>query len=168
MAVQAEKTLDLDGLMKLAGTAEPFSYNEISIRFQTRVRIGIAKDKAFCFYYRDGLDLLIRMGAELVEFSPLTDKELPDGISGVIFGGGYPELYLKQLSGNFEMLESIRSAWKDGMPVYGGMQGLYLFAGALYRSGRNCLLLGGIDKLCLQNDRQIAALWLCDSYGSNR
>lgn len=154
LAVQAEKTLDLDGLMKLAGTAEPFSYNEISIRFQTRVRIGIAKDKAFCFYYRDGLDLLIRMGAELVEFSPLTDKELPDGISGVIFGGGYPELYLKQLSGNFEMLESIRSAWKDGMPVYGECGGfIYLQERFIGRDGTAYSLVGLINSASKMTDR---------------
>ena len=77
------------------------------------------------------------MGAELVEFSPLTDKKLPDGISGVIFGGGYPELYLKQLSGNFEMLESIPfSAWKDGMPVYGECGGfIYLQERFIGRDG---------------------------------
>ena len=149
LSVQAEKTLDLDGLMKLAGTAEPFFYNEIPIRFQTRVRIGIAKDKAFCFYYRDGLDLLIRMGAELVEFSPLTDKKLPDGISGVIFGGGYPELYAKELEENTAMRKEIKAAVESGMPVVAECGGfLYLHTAIRDRDGHPYQMAGVLPAAC--------------------
>ncbi len=89
-------------------------------------RVGIAYDEAFCFYYADNLDFLKESGAELVTFSPLHDKELPD-VSHVIFGGGYPELYAKALSENTSMTESIRAAAKAGMPMLAECGGyLYL------------------------------------------
>ncbi len=116
---QAEQTLDLDGLLELADESDPFTYEELCPNYHHPVRIGVAKDKAFCFYYSDALDLLTEMGAELLPFSPLSDRELPDGVDGLLFGGGYPELYLEELSGNTGMLQSIRSAWRAGMPIYG-------------------------------------------------
>ena len=80
------------------------------------VRIAIARDEAFCFYYEDNLRLLKEAGAQLVEFSPLSDNRLPDDICGMILGGGYPELYADRLSSNTQMLDSVRSAIADGMP----------------------------------------------------
>ena len=80
------------------------------------VRIGIARDEAFCFYYKDNLELLKKSGCELVPFSPLYDSGLPEGIQGLILGGGYPELYTKQLSQNSGMCMSVRNAVEKGMP----------------------------------------------------
>lgn len=89
-------------------------------------KIGVARDEAFCFYYEDNLDLLKAMGAELVFFSPIHDKKLPDA-KGLIFGGGYPELYVKELSENRSMREDILSAAKAGMPILAECGGfLYL------------------------------------------
>ena len=112
------KTVDLELLEKIAGEAAVWkaevseeSEKIGSLKSQNDpVRIAVARDEAFCFYYKDNLELLESLGCELIEFSPLHDEKLPDNISGLILGGGYPELYGKQLSENQSMLTSIRKA----------------------------------------------------------
>ena len=116
LAAQAEKTLNLDGLLALAGSAPGVQYQPVSLLRKEPVRIAVARDNAFCFYYEDSLEALTELGAELVSFSPLTDKALPENIHGLYLGGGYPELYLEQLGGNTQMLESIRKALEKGLP----------------------------------------------------
>ena len=80
------------------------------------VRIGVARDRAFCFYYEDSLDLLRQLGAELIPFSPLADEKLPDGVQGLYLGGGYPELYAAQLEENRTLRGQLREAAHAGMP----------------------------------------------------
>ena len=80
------------------------------------VRIAVARDEAFCFYYKDNLELLESLGCELIEFSPLHDKKLPKNVKGILLGGGYPELYGKELAENQSMLESIRRALNNKIP----------------------------------------------------
>lgn len=113
----AEKYIDLDGIMELARSAPAISFDPPAIRkLNQSVRIAIARDDAFCFYYDDALELLTEMGAELVPFSPLKDRELPDNTHGIILGGGYPELYAEKLSENKTMLLSLRQALERGVP----------------------------------------------------
>ena len=117
LSQQAEKSIDLDGLLALAGEAHEVEYTPVEWkRFQESVRIGVAQDKAFCFYYQDSLDALRDMGAELVPFSPLEDNVLPENLQGLYLGGGYPELYARQLSENTAMRESIRRALDNRLP----------------------------------------------------
>ncbi|MGN1003989.1 MAG: cobyrinate a,c-diamide synthase [Oscillospiraceae bacterium] len=117
LAEQAEKTIDLDGLLKLAEGAEPVCYEPVELpHYDTPVRIAVARDKAFCFYYEDSLQALRDMGAELVEFSPLADERLPENIQGLYLGGGYPELYAERLSENRSIRDSIRTALERGLP----------------------------------------------------
>lgn len=116
LAAQAEKTIDLDGLLALAGEAAPLSWEPVVLPRRERVRIAVAQDKAFCFYYADNLAAMAEMGAEIVEFSPLKDHALPDNIQGVYLGGGYPELYAGALSENRTMRESLRAALERGLP----------------------------------------------------
>ncbi len=92
--------------------------------------IAVAYDKAFCFYYEDNFDLLRGAGAEIVFFSPLSDGKIPDGVDALYIGGGYPELYAKELSTNKTMLDSIRNFADSGMPVYAECGGfMYLSNG---------------------------------------
>ena len=116
MAQQAEKTIDLEGLLALAGKADEITCEPVILPRQETVRIAVAKDNAFCFYYEDSLEVLKDMGAELIDFSPLNDETLPENIHGLYLGGGYPELYARQLSENKTMLESVRNALQKGLP----------------------------------------------------
>ena len=116
MAAQAEKTIDLAGLISLARTAGTVSCSPVILPKCEPVRIAVARDNAFCFYYEDSLQALREMGAELVAFSPLEEHVLPVDIHGLYLGGGYPELYAKRLSKNETMRQSIRSALERGLP----------------------------------------------------
>lgn len=113
-----EKTLDIDEIIRISKTAGKFEVKEPKIKkIHQKIKIGVARDEAFCFYYQDNLELLEEMGAEIEFFSPIRDKKLPDGISGLILGGGYPELYAKELSENERMKESIYNSVKRGLPT---------------------------------------------------
>lgn len=125
----AADTIDLDGILELAKSAPEItlsSYKKEKAVHQ-KVKIGIAEDKAFCFYYAENLELLQSLGCEFIPFSPLSDACLPHGINGLILGGGYPELYAKQLSENTSMLSSVKQALKNGLPCLAECGGfLYL------------------------------------------
>lgn len=116
LAKQAEASIDLDKLIQLAGSAPPLDFEPVTVPKYDPVRIGVARDRAFCFYYEDSLEILKEMGAELVEFSPLSDSALPEKLDGLYFGGGYPELYAQELSENSSMRKSVRRALGSGMP----------------------------------------------------
>jgi len=116
LAQQAEKTVDLDGILRLADTAKAVACEPVVFPKGEAVRIAVAQDNAFCFYYGDNLRALEELGAELVEFSPLADAALPEGIHGLYLGGGYPELYGRQLGENKRMLRSVRQALAGGLP----------------------------------------------------
>ncbi len=119
-----EKTVNLDRLIKMAQGStliekiKTIKTSEIRIpRISERVTIAVAKDEAFCFYYEDNLDLLREMGAELIEFSPLHDASLPEGVHGILIGGGYPELYSKELSENLTMRQCLKQKIAEGIPL---------------------------------------------------
>ena len=116
LAQQAEKTIDLEEILALAKQALPVTYEQILLPKGKPVRIAVARDKAFCFYYEDSLEVLKEMGAELVTFSPLHDNTLPEKIHGLYLGGGYPELYAEKLSANLTMRQSIAAKLKQGTP----------------------------------------------------
>lgn len=117
LASQAERTIDIDGLLALAASAAPVYCEGVNLPKQREtVRIAVARDNAFCFYYEDSLDALREMGVELVPFSPLSNSELPQDIQGMYLGGGYPELYAQRLSENAPMRASVKAALERGVP----------------------------------------------------
>ncbi len=114
-----EKHIDMVQLIRIANQAEQIVIptNWLGIAEPTfKVDIAVAYDKAFCFYYAENLSLLESLGAKLHYFSPIADRMLPEGMDGLILGGGYPELYKKELSENKEMRESMKLALKKGLP----------------------------------------------------
>ena len=119
LAALMEDSLDLDRLLgALPERRAPTRRSTPQDRPQRRVRIGIAQDAAFCFYYPDNFDLLSGAGAELVFFSPIEDEVLPAGLSGLYLGGGYPEVHAARLSANRSMQAAIAAASRSGMPIY--------------------------------------------------
>lgn len=148
LADQMEKSIAVDRVLEVAGMlplrienkekekAENESMEAESIakfpacqeqKVTSRVRIGVARDEAFCFYYQENFRLLEQMGAELVYFSPLRDKKIPNRVDGLLFGGGYPENYARELAKNAAMRESIRRSIAAGMPFLAECGGfLYL------------------------------------------
>lgn len=97
---------------------------------KSAIRIAVAYDKAFCFYYEDNLDLLRDAGASIIKFSPLADPGVPDDLDAVYIGGGYPELHAAALSQNKSMLRSVRDWARAGKPLYAECGGLmYLSSG---------------------------------------
>ena len=129
LAAQAEKSVDIDGLLALAASAPALNAPAPALPppVEGRPRIAVARDKAFCFYYADGLELLEALGAELAEFSPLADEGLPEGACGLYLGGGYPELFAGALAANAPMREAVRAAVAGGLPTVAECGGfLYL------------------------------------------
>jgi cobyrinic acid a,c-diamide synthase len=118
LARQLEESLDIDGLLDLAKTAPPLQPTPINIsKCGQNLKIAVARDMAFCFYYEDNLQLLRDMGAEIIEFSPMSDYAVPSDADGLLLGGGYPELYGEILSKNTSMLDSVYCAIAGGMPT---------------------------------------------------
>ena len=122
LAEIVEETVNLEALIELAESAGDIDAAEPrggAFDFHTAepVRIALARDEAFCFMYEDNLRLLQKMGAEIVEFSPVWDAELPEGVSGLILYGGYPELYADEIEKNVSMRSSIREAIEGGLPT---------------------------------------------------
>jgi cobyrinic acid a,c-diamide synthase len=129
LAALIEKSVDIDALLNNLTEASPTgrSRRRLPTRNEKRVRIGIARDSAFCFYYTDNLEMLEDQGAELVFFSPMTDSDLPEDIDGLYFGGGYPELFGEKLAGNSILRQRVKVKSADGMPIYGECGGfMYL------------------------------------------
>lgn len=113
----AEQTIEIDNIIKIARTSESLNYTPLEYKKVCgQINIGVALDNAFCFYYKDNLKLLEKMGANLIYFSPVSDEKVPDNINGLYLGGGYPELYLEKLEANVTMRESIYKFLQDKKP----------------------------------------------------
>lgn len=144
-ADRLKKTIDMDLFIDIAEAADEIGdsgsadkdkrqtlKNAETMRLQDQnntVNIAVAMDEAFCFYYEDNLRMLEKCGAKLQYFSPLHDTSLPEDCDAMLLGGGYPELYAKELSKNVSMLNTIKKAFRAGMPTVAECGGfMYLHA----------------------------------------
>ena len=147
-----EVTLNLEALLMAAGGAPALQVEtgNPEEREGSSVTVAVAQDEAFSFYYEDNLELLQELGAKIVYFSPLHDRELPEA-DGLLIGGGYPELKAGELAANTGMLASIRKAADSGMPILaecGGFQ--YLQEELVDKEGavhRMCGVLKGSSRM---------------------
>ena len=152
-----EDTLDIEGILRLADEASELktscdleklhpSFGWRIPKSSGRLRIGLARDEAFCFFYEDNFRLLKQMGAELVPFSPIHDHKLPENIQGLLLYGGYPELYGKQLEENQEMRYQILEAIQKRMPVLAECGGfMYLHQQMEGMDGRLYPMVGAVN-----------------------
>jgi cobyrinic acid a,c-diamide synthase len=132
-----EKHLDIEQLFGETGGGETggqvytFDMRVKCVDLTPKVRLGVARDEAFCFCYPENLELLEAAGAEIVPFSPLRDAALPRGIDGLYLPGGYPELHAGRLAKNEGLLRDLREAAGAGLPIYAECGGFMLLAEAI-------------------------------------
>lgn len=167
-AKQLEEYLDVDGILELAGYSgeklpeagkteqsnqtdlnqEETKQDEIrpidSESEPPTRRMAVAMDEAFCFYYQENLDFLRQQRWELIPFSPLRDAALPEQIQAILLGGGYPELYAKELSANEPMLAAIRNAHAEGIKILAECGGFLYLQEHLEDEMGNCWPMAGL------------------------
>lgn len=137
--------IDIDRILDLCGTGE-IPDASLHARLAKKARIAVALDESFNFYYADNLDALRRSGAQLAFFSPVQDRRLPEGIDGIMLGGGFPEVLADRLEKNRPMIKSIRKAVHDGMPAYGECGGLMYLTRSIrgYRGEKKARKMAGL------------------------
>lgn len=152
LAGYAEKYIDIDKILEIANDGDTKS-KAPDIRKIADVKIAVARDKAFCFYYEDNLQLLRELGAEIIEFSPLKNEYVPE-CDGLILGGGYPELYGDILERNKGTLNSVKAAINSGVPCIAECGGfMYLHESMEDNEGRGHKMAGVIKGSCRKTDR---------------
>jgi len=137
LAVLVEEHLDVSKLLEMPATVVSDEVLPGPPARQAKIRLGVARDEAFCFYYQDNLDLLTHFGAELCFFSPVRDSNLPANVSGLYLGGGYPELYARKLAENEGLRREILAAAQRGMPIFAECGGFMYLARSIEVEGRN-------------------------------
>jgi cobyrinic acid a,c-diamide synthase len=162
MANWIEAHLDIDQLLTVAReqslpleSSRPVAPH---LSVGRRAHIGLARDAAFCFYYEDNLDLLKECGAELVEFSPISDGALPADLDGLYLGGGYPEIHAAQLSENASMRNAIVQFAKAGGPIYAECGGFMYLCEAIVDSDGREHEMAGLFPTRVRMQKQLAAI----------
>jgi cobyrinic acid a,c-diamide synthase len=146
--------VDIDALLSVSGQA-PLDFEPSTGRRAVsgaRVRIGIARDAAFGFYYPDDLETLEQSGADLVTINTLEDRDLPD-IEGLFIGGGFPETHMKALQANADLRRRIRDAIGNGLPAYAECGGLMYLSRSLSWKDTRCEMVGVIPGDILMHER---------------
>jgi cobyrinic acid a,c-diamide synthase len=147
--VDVERVLAIAGSASRLGSAAP---QPAPIAATADVRVGIARDSAFGFYYPADLDAFRRAGAELISIDTLRQRELPD-VDGLFIGGGFPETHMLALEGNRALRASMATAIDAGLPVYAECGGLMYLARSLTWNGRVCRMVGAIPADVLMHER---------------
>lgn len=159
------ESIDLDTILRIAMNAPKIeleemlgidSCNKNMTKNTKMIRIGYAYDQAFCFYYQENLKMLTDMGATLIPFSPLKDNVVPDNLDGLLLGGGYPEVYAKELSKNVSMRNSMKEAIRSGMPCIAECGGfMYLHERMQGKDEEWYEMVGAIEGECFKTNRLV-------------
>ncbi|WP_051532765.1 cobyrinate a,c-diamide synthase [Lachnobacterium bovis] len=164
LAVEIEKTVDIDSLLKLSNFDKQNynqDYNKVNKKNNVELenekeicRLAVARDEAFCFYYEENLEMLKNRGVQLVEFSPIRDKKLPDNIDGILLGGGYPELYLEQLSKNYAIKKDIKEKVQNNIPLVAECGG-YMYLHDFVEYENSYEMLGILSGKCVYRNKLV-------------
>jgi cobyrinic acid a,c-diamide synthase len=151
--------VDLEAVLRVASGAPEGvpseSFPEIhQFPARTKVRIGIARDRAFGFYYPDDLDAIVAAGGELIPVDTLSDSHLP-AVDGLFIGGGFPESFMTELEANATLRAEIRAAIEAGLPVYAECGGLMYLAQTLSWRGRTCAMVGALPGDAVMHDKPV-------------
>ena len=147
LAHLAETSFDWKQLLPLLSQSPkpPSSQAPSPPVIQSSIKIAVARDKAFNFYYQDNLDILRELGAELIFWSPIADRNIPNNIQGLYFGGGFPEVFAEDLAANQKVLQQLRQVIKAGIPTYAECGGLmYLCQKMIDLEDRTRSMVGAI------------------------
>ena len=144
-----EESVDIGGVLELmeeAGQNELTTEVEVPERLFTKrpLTLAVARDEAFCFYYKENLGMFEKRGVKIKWFSPLHDRQIPDAADGLLFGGGYPENHLRELSQNTSMLESVKEAVERGIPSLAECGGFMYLHRTVADTAGNCFELAGV------------------------
>ena len=155
---ELEKTISVEAIEQIAEQTSDLP--DIRKRAEKEILpgpvIAVARDEAFCFYYKDNLRMLQEKGAKIKYFSPLHDAALPDGCNALLIGGGYPELYADRLSGNTGMRETVKRAFDEGMPVVAECGGfMYLHNTMTGKDGISYDMAGVIPASCADKGKLV-------------
>jgi cobyrinic acid a,c-diamide synthase len=156
LGTATEGTVDVTAILAAAHRAPALDVpaGEALEASAIKARIGVARDAAFNFYYDANLQWLRHWGAEVVEFSPLRDHDIPADVDALYFGGGYPEVFAKGLAENVALRRSLRRAHGDGMPIYAECGGLMYLVEAIHdAAGGRYAMVGLLPGTCRLTDR---------------
>jgi cobyrinic acid a,c-diamide synthase len=161
LAATITAQVNLKRLLELAAGATVPTVDDLPAHQEqaaVQARIGVARDRAFCFYYEDNFDLLRAAGAELVFFSPLEDQKLPEGLDGLYLGGGYPELYARELSGNLGMRQAVYDWAESGKPLYAECGGFMYLSEGIVGEDVGALPMAGVFPVTARMQKKRASL----------
>jgi cobyrinic acid a,c-diamide synthase len=155
VADAVEKAIDLDVLLAVAGRAPVIGATATAgpAPRAPDVKIAVARDSAFGFYYEDDLEALRTAGAELVFFDTMNDAALPPIADGLFIGGGFPETHLAALSANASLKADIRGAIEEGLPAYAECGGLMYLARRIAWKGETGDMVGVIPADVMVHDK---------------
>lgn len=158
LASDLSKGIDVDAILELAKNAPELQISDqpkVNIE-NTNLKLAVARDEAFCFYYKENLQMIEDMGIQIVEFSPIHDSHLPEGISGLLLGGGYPENYLEELSKNITMKNQIKEAYLSGLPTLAECGGfMYLMDEIESKEGKKYQMAGAVSGRAFWMDKLV-------------
>ena len=159
LANAVEKHIDIQALLDLTRLPRELRKPVESTHApKPRLRLAVARDAAFSFYYQDNLDIFADLGFDLCFFSPLVDENLPEGTAAVYIGGGYPELHARQLSQNSSMLSSLRRWVSTGGPLYCECGGLMYMAREFSDQSGTVFPMAGVFPLRMEMKKRFSSL----------